>query len=41
MIKYTIDQYSKITDIHKISLRTWENRYKYLVPERTSSYKNV
>ena len=37
MIKYTIDQYSKITDIPKISLRTWENRYRYLVPERTSS----
>ena len=37
MTEYTIDQYSKITDIPKISLRTWENRYGYLIPKRTST----
>mgnify|MGYP001170952620 CR=1 FL=1 len=37
MTEYTIDQYSKITDIPKINLRTWENRYGYLIPKRTST----
>ena len=37
MTSYNIDQFSKITDIPKLNLRTWENRYSYLVPRRTDT----
>lgn len=37
MISYNIDQFSKITNIPKLNLRTWENRYSYLVPLRTET----
>ena len=37
MSTYSIDQFSKITNIPKINLRTWENRYSYLVPQRTKT----
>ena len=37
MTKYSIEQFSKITNIPKINLRTWENRYSYLIPERTDT----
>tara|TARA_Y100001954_G_scaffold139969_1_gene149184 strand:- start:8255 stop:9148 length:894 start_codon:yes stop_codon:yes gene_type:complete len=37
MISYNIDQFSKITNIPKLNLRTWENRYSYLVPRRTDT----
>lgn len=37
MSTYSIDQFSKITNIPKINLRTWENRYSYLVPLRTKT----
>ena len=37
MISYNIDQFSKITNIPKLNLRTWENRYSYLVPLRTKT----
>lgn len=37
MTSYTIDQFSKITNIPKLNLRTWENRYSYLVPLRTET----
>ena len=37
MTKYSIEQFSRITNIPKINLRTWENRYSYLIPERTDS----
>ncbi|MDG2165066.1 MAG: MerR family transcriptional regulator, partial [Flavobacteriales bacterium] len=37
MLTYSIDQFSKITNIPKINLRTWENRYSYLVPQRTQT----
>ena len=37
MTNYSIDQFSKITDIPKINLRTWENRYSYLTPLRTKT----
>ncbi len=34
---YTIDQFSKITGISKLVLRTWENRYQYLSADRTNT----
>ena len=34
---YTIDQFSKITNINKLVLRTWENRYGLLKAKRTST----
>ena len=37
MTSYNIDQFSKITNIPKLNLRTWENRYSYLVPSRTET----
>ena len=37
MTKYSIDQFSNITGFSKFVLRQWENRYKFLVAERTDS----
>ena len=37
MATYSIEQFSKITNIPKINLRTWENRYSYLIPQRTTT----
>ena len=37
MTNYSIEQFSKITNIPKINLRTWENRYSYLIPLRTKT----
>ena len=37
MGQYTIDQFSKITGLNKILIRTWENRYGFLKPKRTST----
>ena len=37
MTSYNIDQFSKITNIPKLNLRTWENRYSYLIPPRTAT----
>ena len=37
MTSYNIDQFSKITNIPKLNLRTWENRYSYLIPLRTET----
>ncbi|MBF24900.1 MAG: hypothetical protein CMP49_00045 [Flavobacteriales bacterium] len=34
---YSIDQFSKITGISKLVLRTWENRYNFLTPSRTNT----
>ena len=34
---YTIDQFSKITGLNKLLLRTWENRYNFLKAKRTST----
>ena len=34
---YNIDQFSKITGINKLLLRTWENRYSFLTPKRTET----
>ena len=34
-MSYNIDQFSKITGINKLVLRTWENRYGYLMANRT------
>ena len=36
-MSYSIDQFSKITNIPKLNLRTWENRYSYLIPLRTET----
>ena len=36
-MSYNIDQFSKITGINKLLLRTWENRYNFLKPARTES----
>ena len=36
-MSYSIDQFSKITGISKLVLRTWENRYDYLKAERTKT----
>ena len=37
IMKYSIEQVSKISGINKITLRSWENRYNFLVPSRTES----
>ena len=37
MNKYSIDDFSKITGLNKILIRTWENRYNFVKPHRTSS----
>ena len=37
MSTYSIDQFSKITGLNKILLRTWENRYGFIVPSRTDT----
>ena len=36
-MSYNIDQFSKITGINKLLLRTWENRYNFLTPQRTNT----
>jgi len=35
MNKYSIDNFSKITGLNKILIRTWENRYSFVNPHRT------
>ena len=37
MAKYSIDQFSKITGFNKILIRTWENRYGFIKPKRSST----
>ena len=37
MDKYSIDEFSKITGLNKILIRTWENRYNFVKPKRTST----
>jgi len=37
MDKYSIDEFSKITGLNKILIRTWENRYSFVKPHRTST----
>jgi DNA-binding transcriptional MerR regulator len=37
MSNYTIDQFSKISGLNKILIRTWENRYNFLEPKRTAT----
>ena len=37
MASYSIDQFTKITGLNKILIRTWENRYNFLTPIRTST----
>jgi len=37
MNKYSIDDFSKITGLNKILIRTWENRYNFVKPYRTST----
>ncbi len=37
MNKYSIDDFSKITGLNKILIRTWENRYSFVKPKRTST----
>ena len=37
MASYSIDQFAKITGLNKILIRTWENRYNFLTPIRTST----
>ena len=36
-MKYNIGQVSKISGVNKITLRSWENRYNFLVPNRTAT----
>ena len=36
-MKYSIDQLSKISGVNKITLRSWESRYSFLVPSRTKT----
>tara|TARA_B100001250_G_scaffold70418_1_gene56791 strand:+ start:1986 stop:2861 length:876 start_codon:yes stop_codon:yes gene_type:complete len=35
MALYSIDQFSRITGLNKIIIRTWERRYDFLTPTRT------
>jgi methanogenic corrinoid protein MtbC1 len=37
MSLYNIDQFSQITGLNKILIRTWENRYNFLTPKRSST----
>ena len=37
MAQYSIDQFSNITGLNKILIRTWENRYSFLEPMRTNT----
>ena len=37
MSKYTIEQFSQITGLNKILIRTWENRYSFVEPIRTET----
>ena len=37
MNKYSIDEFSKITGLNKILIRTWENRYNFVKPHRTAT----
>ena len=37
MSLYSIDQFSQITGLNKILIRTWENRYNFLTPKRSST----
>jgi len=37
MNKYSIDDFSRITGLNKILIRTWENRYGFVKPQRTST----
>ena len=37
MSTYSINQFSEITGITKFVLRTWENRYGFLKPERSET----
>ena len=37
MSQYSIEQFSKITGLNKILIRTWENRYGFLKPKRTNT----
>ena len=37
MDKYSINEFSKITGLNKILIRTWENRYSFVNPHRTST----
>ena len=36
-MKYSIKELSNISDINKITLRSWEDRYGFLVAKRTST----
>ena len=36
-MNYNISQLSKISDINKITLRSWEERYDFLIAERTKT----
>ena len=36
-MKFSIEQLSKISDVNKITLRSWESRYNFLVPSRTET----
>ena len=37
MNKYSIDDFSKITGLNKLLIRTWENRYDFVKPHRTAT----
>lgn len=37
MNKYSIDEFSTITGLNKILIRTWENRHSFVKPHRTST----
>ena len=36
-MNYNISQLSKISDTNKITLRSWEDRYDFLIAERTKT----
>lgn len=37
MAQYSIDQFSNLTGLNKILIRTWENRYNFIEPKRTKT----
>tara|TARA_B110000438_G_scaffold66113_1_gene66611 strand:- start:21 stop:680 length:660 start_codon:yes stop_codon:yes gene_type:complete len=36
-MKYSIEQLSQISGVNKITLRSWESRYNFLIPNRTKT----
>ena len=36
-MKYTIDHLSNIADVNKITIRSWEERHDFIIPNRSKT----